>query len=79
MLAQAQQAAKLSERGIVVKALQDADTVFYSINPAGSSYQLNKISVFGQENMQTFANDTGGTRISPKISPRRHTASPTTM
>jgi Ca-activated chloride channel family protein len=69
MLAQAQQAAKLSERAIVVKALQDADIVFYSINPGGSSYQLNTISVFGQENMQAFANDTGGSAFLPKFLP----------
>ena len=44
--------ASTRERTRIGKALQDADTVFYSINPAGSSYQLNKMSVFGQENMQ---------------------------
>ncbi|MBV9241969.1 MAG: VWA domain-containing protein [Acidobacteria bacterium] len=69
MLAQAQQAAKVRERAVVTKALQDADTVFYSINPGGSSYQLNQISVFGQENMQAFASDTGGTAMLPKFLP----------
>ena len=57
------------ERINVSKALQDADTVFYSINPAGSSYQLNKMSVYGQTNMQMFADETGGTAFLPKFLP----------
>lgn len=61
--------AKVSEQKKVLKSLQDADTVFYSINPAGSSYQLNKISVFGQSNMQKFADETGGTAFLPKFLP----------
>lgn len=59
--------AAVAERLRVLKMLQDADTVFYSINPAGSSYQLNKMSVFGQENMQKFADDTGGAAFLPKF------------
>lgn len=59
--------ASLQERVRVLRSLQNADTVFYSINPAGSSYQLNKISVFGQENMSMFAGDTGGTAFLPKF------------
>ena len=61
--------AKVAEQGKVMKSLQDADTVFYSINPAGSSFQLNQISVFGQQNMQRFADETGGTAFLPKFSP----------
>lgn len=61
--------ASARERVRVSKALQNADTVFYSINPAGSSYQLNKISVFGQENMQKFADETGGSAYLPKFVP----------
>ncbi len=61
--------ASIQERVRVLRSLQNADTVFYSINPAGSSFQLNKMSVFGQENMQTFANDTGGTAFLPKFQP----------
>ncbi len=61
--------ASSQERIRVLKALQNADTVFYSINPAGSSFQLNQISVFGQENMQKFADDTGGTAFLPKFQP----------
>lgn len=61
--------ASAQERLRVLRSLQNADTVFYSINPAGSSYQLNKMSVFGQENMQKFAEDTGGTAFLPKFQP----------
>ena len=49
--------------------MQDADIVHYSINPAGSSYLLNQISVFGQENMQKFSDETGGTAFLPKFQP----------
>jgi len=58
-----------SERTRITKGLQDGDIVFYSINPAGSSYQLNQVSVFGQENMQKFATETGGTAFLPKFAP----------
>ncbi len=61
--------AKVKEQLKVLKALQNADTVFYSVNPAGSSYKLNKISVFGQGNMQKFADETGGTAFLPKFLP----------
>lgn len=61
--------AKVAEQTKVVKSLQNADTVFYSINPAGSSYLLNTMSVFGQQNMQRFADDTGGTAFLPKFLP----------
>ena len=69
VIKQAQEKAKNSERTKVLKALQDADVVHYSINPAGSSYQLNQISVFGQENMQQFSVQTGGTAFLPKFAP----------
>lgn len=61
--------ASKAERQRVLKLIQDADTVFYSINPAGSSYQLNSISVFGQENMEKFAAETGGSAFLPKFLP----------
>lgn len=61
--------ASIKERVLVSKSLQNADTVFFSINPGGSSYQLNKISVFGQENMQKFADETGGTAFLPRFQP----------
>ena len=69
LVVQAQQAAKVSERKRVLKALQDADIVHYSINPGGSSYLLNKMSLFGQENMRTFSEATGGTAYLPKFQP----------
>lgn len=69
VLALAQQQTKMSERKKVLRLLNDADAVFYAINPAGSSFQLNQISVFGQENMQEFANSTGGAAYLPKFQP----------
>ncbi|HLL99807.1 MAG TPA: VWA domain-containing protein, partial [Pyrinomonadaceae bacterium] len=65
----ARDAAKLREQGRVLQSLQNADAVFYSINPAGSSYQLNKMSLFGQSNLQKFADETGGTAFLPKFQP----------
>ncbi len=52
----------------VLRDLQNADTVLYSVNPAGNSYHLNKISKRGQEGMQKFADQTGGTAFLPKRS-----------
>ena len=69
VVTQAQNTAKNSERAKVLRALQDADIVHYAINPAGSSFQLNQISVFGQENMQVFSKETGGTAFLPKFAP----------
>ena len=53
----------------VLRILQNSDAVFYSINPAGNSFQLNKVSVKGQNNLQKFAEETGGTAFLPKILP----------
>jgi Ca-activated chloride channel homolog len=61
--------ASVAERNRVLQALQNADTVFYSINPAGSSFQLNKISMYGQNTMAKFADETGGTAFLPKFLP----------
>jgi VWFA-related protein len=57
------------EQAKVMQSLQNSDTVFYSVNPAGSSFQLNKMSVFGQQTMQAFADQTGGTAFLPKFLP----------
>lgn len=65
----ARDGAKLTEQVKVIKSLQDADTVFYSINPGGNSYQLSRDAVLGQQNMQRFADETGGTAFLPKILP----------
>ena len=62
-------AAKTKEQNKVLRALQNADAVFYSINPGGNSYQLNPSSLFGQSNMEKFANETGGTAFLPKFQP----------
>jgi len=62
-------AASAKERTRIMQGLQNADTVFYSINPAGSSFQLNQMSLYGQENMQQFADQTGGTAFLPKFQP----------
>lgn len=54
---------------VISKALQDADTVFYVINPAGTSIKLNKISMRAQAGMEKFANETGGTFFLPSFFP----------
>lgn len=66
---EARDKAKAKEQSKVLQSLQNADTVFYSVNPAGSSYKLNKISQFGQSNLQRFADETGGTAFLPKFQP----------
>jgi VWFA-related protein len=62
-------AASVREQSRVVKSLQNADAVFYSVNPAGNSYQLNRMSQFGQANLQKFADQTGGSAFLPKFQP----------
>jgi len=61
--------ASVAERARISKELQDADTVFYSINPTGSGIELSKNGMFGQANMQAFATQTGGTAFLPKFAP----------
>lgn len=60
---------RIREQDKTLRSLQNADAVFYSINPAGSSYRLNKISIKGQDNMERFAKETGGTAFLPNFSP----------
>ena len=69
MLEEKRNEVKSREQSKVLRNLQNADTVFYAINPAGNSYQLNKMSVFGQSNLQKFADETGGTSFLPKFQP----------
>ncbi len=57
--------AKAAEQRKVVRALQDSDAVLFAINPTGSSVQLNSMSRFGQDNMERFAKETGGTAFLP--------------
>lgn len=65
----ARDTAKVVEQVKVLKALQNADAVLYAINPGGGSVQLNKMAMFGQENMQKFADETGGTAFLPTFQP----------
>jgi Ca-activated chloride channel family protein len=50
----------------VQKAVQQADAVFYSINPGGASVHLNQISTRAQQNMESIAQSTGGTAYVPE-------------
>jgi VWFA-related protein len=50
--------------GTIVDALREvqrSDTIFYSINPGGNSIRLNEISIKGQQNLVSLADETGGT------------------
>ena len=51
----------------IARDLQDADTVFYALNPSGSSVRknLNKISARAHTGLEKFANETGGTSFLP--------------
>jgi Ca-activated chloride channel family protein len=60
-------AAHRSAQAEILRDLQNADTVFYSVNPAGDSYRLNKISSRAQVGMERFANETGGTAFIPRF------------
>lgn len=53
----------------ILRDLQNADTVFYVINPAGNSFRLNKISTRAQNGLQRFADQTGGTAFLPNFLP----------
>jgi Ca-activated chloride channel family protein len=43
-----------------LRAVQSSDTLFYSINPSGSSIRLNEVSLQAQSNLATLARETGG-------------------
>lgn len=59
----------------VLKALQNADTVFYSLNPSGPSVRLNVASQRAQNGMQMFADETGGTAFLPQFASEKNTSS----
>jgi len=59
--------AHINAQNKILRDLQNADTVFYVINPAGDSYKLNKISRRAQLGMDRFAGDTGGSAFLPKF------------
>ncbi len=48
-----------------LRELQQADCLFYSINPAAASVKMNIISRHGQEALQFLANQTGGSAYLP--------------
>ena len=54
-------------RAIVLKSLQNADTVFYALNPSGPSVRLNIASQRAQDALQQFADETGGTAFLPQL------------
>lgn len=43
-----------------IREVQQADCIFYSINPGGPSIRLNTVSLHGQQNMEALAEQTGG-------------------
>lgn len=49
----------------LLREVQRADVVFYSINPTGPSLRLNEISTRAQENMKQLADTTGGNSFVP--------------
>ncbi|HEV2705197.1 MAG TPA: VWA domain-containing protein [Pyrinomonadaceae bacterium] len=50
----------------VQRAVQQADAVFYSINPGGPSVRLNEISTRAQKGMEQVAETTGGSSFVPE-------------
>jgi Ca-activated chloride channel family protein len=50
----------------VQRAVQQADAVFYSINPGGPSVRLNEISTRAQKGMEQVAETTGGSSFIPE-------------
>jgi len=49
----------------VQKAVQEADVIFYSVNPGGPSVRLNQISMRAERGMEAIAETTGGTAFVP--------------
>ncbi|HKP46692.1 MAG TPA: VWA domain-containing protein [Pyrinomonadaceae bacterium] len=49
----------------VQRVVQQADAVFYSVNPGGPSVHLNLISTRAQNDMESIARSTGGTAYVP--------------
>lgn len=59
------QAGHLKAQTEVLKEVQSANTVFYSINPSGEGIRLNAISLRAQNAMQRLAQATGGNAFVP--------------
>jgi Ca-activated chloride channel homolog len=68
-LAAATDGAHRTAQDKIAHSLQDADTVFYVVNPSGSSVKLNKISTRAHTAMERFSNETGGTPFLPNFQP----------
>lgn len=49
----------------VQKAVQQADAIFYSVNPGGPSIKLNQIAMRAERGMESIAEATGGTAFVP--------------
>jgi len=49
----------------VQKAVQQADVIFYSVNPGGPSVKLNQIAMRAERGMEAIAETTGGTAFVP--------------
>jgi Ca-activated chloride channel family protein len=49
----------------VQKAVQQADVIFYSVNPGGPSVKLNQIAMRAERGMEAIAETTGGTAFLP--------------
>lgn len=50
----------------VQKAVQQADVIFYSVNPGGPSIKLNQIAMRAERGMEAIAEITGGTGFIPE-------------
>ena len=50
---------------VVQKAVQQADVIFYSVNPGGPSVKLNQIAMRAERGMESIAETTGGTAFIP--------------
>ena len=61
-------------QAVVLKSLQNADTVFYTINPSGPSVRLNLASQRAQDALQKFADQTGGTAFLPQFITEKNAA-----
>jgi len=49
----------------VEKSVQQADAIFYSVNPGGPSIKLNQIAMRAERGMESIAETTGGTAFVP--------------
>src|SRR5215216_1579327 len=49
----------------VQKSVQQADVIFYSVNPGGPSVKLNQIAMRAEKGMESIAETTGGTAFLP--------------